>query len=209
MPTLLEHVAITGFVALAVVKKPKWALLLCWVAILPDLDIFLGLHRMVFHSLLILVPLSLAILGITYGWFPRFKEPAFIIVFALLSHTLLDWLQYWNALLWPLPFAFWLNITIAILPTSPIPTPLLLVGPMIAPLEVLTVPTTGTLVGPLDAGLFLLFLIVATFRIWPHVYYRFTSPARTADTARDSASPTEIVPLFKSIEHHAVACSKV
>jgi len=209
MPTLLEHVAITGFVTLAVVKKPKWAFLLCWVAILPDLDVFLGIHRMVFHSLLILLPISLTILGIAYGWFPSYKEPAFIIAFALLSHTFLDWLQYWNALLWPIPLAFWLNLTITILPTSPIPTPLLVVGPMIAPLEVLAVPTTGTLVGPLDAGIFLLFLIVAVFRIWPHFFHRLTGPFRTPKTPDDVVLLTDTVPLFKIIEHHDGSCSKV
>jgi hypothetical protein len=184
MPTLLAHIAIAGLVCLAIVKNPKWVLLFVWVAILPDFDIFLGLHRIAFHTLFLLIPISVAIIIIAYRWFPTYKEPAFIIAFCLLSHTILDWLQYWNALFWPIPLAFWLNIQITILPTSPIPTPLPIIGPMIAPLHVLHEPSTGTLFDPYTTTLFLLFLAVAIIRMWPDFYTRLRKPSHNTKEAR-------------------------
>lgn len=191
MPTLLAHIAIAGLVCLAIVKNPKWVLLFSWVAILPDFDIFLGLHRIAFHTLVLLIPISVAVISIAYRWFPTYKEPAFIIAFCLLSHTILDWLQYWNALFWPIPLAFWLNIQLTILPTSPIPTPLLLIGPMIAPLHVLFEPSTGTLFDPYTSTLFLLFLAVAIIRIWPDLSTRLRNPS---NNTKDATKPTDTDP---------------
>lgn len=170
MPTLLEHIAIAGLVALVVTRKPKWILLLCWVPILPDFDIFLGLHRIAFHTLVLLIPISIALITITAYRFPHYLEAALFIAFGLLSHTLLDTLQGWNAILWPLPLTFYLNITLTLLPTSPIPTPLLLIGPMIAPISILAEPTTGVLLGPYDTVFFLLFLSVALIKTWPTIH---------------------------------------
>ncbi|MFX1245754.1 MAG: hypothetical protein ACFE8F_12440, partial [Promethearchaeota archaeon] len=170
MPSLLEHMAIAGLVALPLARKPKWILLLSWVAILPDLDIFLGLHRIVSHTLVLLIPISISVIGIAYRWFPLYREPAIFIAFCLLSHTLLDTLQYWNALLWPLPLAFWLNISFTLIPNQLLP--LLTVGPMVAPLHVLFTPITGTLLGPLDTTLFLFFVVAAILRIYPHFLHR-------------------------------------
>ena len=194
MPTLLAHIAIAGLVCLVLVKEPKWVLLLVWVAILPDFDIFFGLHRIIFHTLFLLVPISVAIIGITYRLYPQYKEPAFIIAFCLLSHTILDWLQYWNALLWPIPLAFWLNIQITILPTSPIPTPLLIIGPMIAPLHVLSEPSTGTLFDPYTSFLFLLFLVVAIIRIWPDFFQRLRTHSNNTKETTNPAEPTDTDP---------------
>lgn len=186
MPALLAHIAIAGLVCLAIAKNPKWVLLLAWTAILPDFDIFLGLHRIAFHTLFLLIPVSVAIIIIAYRWFPTYKEPAFIIAFCLLSHTILDWLQYWNALLWPIPLVFWLNIQITILPTSPIPTPFLVIGPMVAPLHVLFEPSTGTLFDPYTTTLFLLFLAIAIIRIWPDFYTKLRKPSHNTEEASNS-----------------------
>jgi hypothetical protein len=191
MPTLLAHIAIAGLVCLAIVKNPKWVLLFVWVAILPDFDIFLGLHRIAFHTLFLLIPISIAVIIIAYRWFPTYKEPAFIIAFCLLSHTILDWLQYWNALFWPIPLAFWLNIHITILPTNPIPTPLLTIGPMIAPLHALAEPSTGTLFDPLTTGLFLLFLAVAIIRTWPNLSTRLHKPSNNTKEIVKATEPTD------------------
>lgn len=173
MPTLLAHIAIAGLVLLVVIKEPKWVLLLAWAAILPDLDIFLGLHRIAFHTLFLLIPVSVAILALAYTKYPQYKEPAFIIAFCLISHTILDVLQYWNAIFWPIPLAFWFNIQITLLPTSPIPTPLLMLGPLVAPLSVLFEPGTGTLFDPLTSFIFILFLVLALIRTWPDIYALF------------------------------------
>lgn len=166
MPTLMEHMAIAGFVALPLVRKPKWIIGLCWVAILPDLDILLGLHRIAFHSLLILVPISAVLVGISWRWFSNYREPALFAAFCLLSHPFMDWLQGWVALLWPIvPLTFWLNIHLQLAWQGQILLPYLEIGPMIGPLEPLFEPSTASLLGPFEFVFFLFFIIVALIKI--------------------------------------------
>ena len=166
MPPLLEHMAIAGLVALPLVKKPKWILAFIWVAILPDLDFFLGLHRIAFHSLIVLLPIITIVVGLMWKWLPQHRELALFVAFALLSHVFLDILQYWVALFWPLlPLAFWPNIQIRLISTG-ITTA---INPMVAPLDVLFIPGEATIIGPFDLFLFLLFLTVTLIRIWPDI----------------------------------------
>jgi len=176
MPTLMEHMAIAGFVALPLSSKPKWIIGLCWVAILPDLDIFLGLHRIVFHSLLILGPISAVLVGVSWHWFPNFREPALFAAFCLLSHTILDWLQGWVALLWPIvPLAFWLNIQLRIAWQGQVLLPYLEIGPMIGPLDTLFEPSEASLLNPFGFALFLLFITVALIKVRPTLKLRLQS----------------------------------
>lgn len=168
MPTLLEHIAISGLVALPIARKPKWIISLSWIAILPDIDILLGLHRIAFHSLLVLVPISTILVGVTWRWFSSYREPALFAAFCLLSHTMLDWLQGWVALLWPLvPLTFWLNIQLRIAWQGQVFFPYLETGPMIGPLEPLFEPSTASLLGPYEFAFFLLFITVALIKVWP------------------------------------------
>jgi hypothetical protein len=170
MPSLLEHIAIAGLVGLPLAKKPKWILGLCGVAILPDFDLFLSLHRIAFHSLLVLLPISIGLIGVAWYRFPDYREPALFAAFCLLSHTALDALQSWVALLWPLvPLNFWLNIQLRLTIAGSVAIPYLDVGPMVAPLYVLSEPGDATLLAPYDIMLFLLFLSLALFKLWPSV----------------------------------------
>jgi membrane-bound metal-dependent hydrolase YbcI (DUF457 family) len=170
MPTLLEHIAITGLVGLPLAKKPKWILALCPLAVFPDLDLFLGLHRIAFHSLLVLLPISLTLIGLAWYRFRDYREPAAFAAFCLLSHPLLDVLGYWVALFWPLvPASFWLNIQLRLAIVGSTIVPYVEVGPMIAPLYVLGEPADAVLLTPFDATLFLLFLSVALIKLWPSI----------------------------------------
>jgi membrane-bound metal-dependent hydrolase YbcI (DUF457 family) len=170
MPSLLEHVAIAGLVGLPLAKKPKWILGLCGVAIIPDFDLFLGLHRIAFHSLLVLLPISIGLIGVAWYRFPDYREPAVFAAFCLLSHPTLDVLQFWVALLWPLvPLNFWLNIQLRLVIAGSVAIPYLEVGPMVAPLYALSEPGDAALLGPYDVTLFLLFLSLALFKLWPSI----------------------------------------
>lgn len=183
MPSLLEHVAIAGLVGLPLAKKPKWILALCGVAIIPDFDLFLGLHRIAFHSLLVLLPISLALIGVAWHRFPNYREPALFAAFCLLSHPALDALGFWVALLWPLvPVSFWLNVQLRLIIVGSVAIPYLEVGPMIAPLYVLGEAGDAALLTPYDATLFLLFLALALFRLWPSIRPRLGSLLRTLRT---------------------------
>jgi membrane-bound metal-dependent hydrolase YbcI (DUF457 family) len=183
MPSLLEHVAIAGLVGLPLAKKPKWILALCGTAILPDFDLFLGLHRIAFHSLLVLLPISLSLIGLAWSRFPSYREPALFTAFCLLSHTALDALQYWVALLWPLvPLNFWLNVQLRLAIAGPVAIPYLAVGPMVAPLYALSEPGDAALLAPYDATLFLLFLSLALLRLWPSISPHLSSWLHTSRT---------------------------
>jgi membrane-bound metal-dependent hydrolase YbcI (DUF457 family) len=176
MPSLLEHIAIAGLVGLPLAKKPKWILGLCGVAIIPDFDLFLGLHRIAFHSLVVLLPISITLIAVAWYRFPNYHEPALFTAFCLLSHPTLDALQYWVALLWPLvPAAFWLNVQLHLFVAGSIAIPYLEVGPMVGPLYVLAEPAEAALLAPYDAALFLLFLALALFKLWPSIRPRLGS----------------------------------
>lgn len=168
MPSLLEHIAFSGLLALPLAKKPKWILALCWVATIPDFDIFFGLHRAAFHSLITLIPVCVILIMAARTWRPNFLEPALFTSFCLLSHTIFDFLGGYVALLWPLiPLSFQFKIYILLLNTGTNLIPQLVIEPFIAPLSVVTAPSTALLLGPLDFTLFLIFIALATTRAWP------------------------------------------
>lgn len=168
MPSLLEHIAFSGLIALPLAKKPKWILGLCWVAMLPDLDIFLGLHRAAFHSLLTLLPVCAVLVISARNWCPHLYEPALFASFCLLSHTFFDFLGGYVALLWPLiPLSIQLNVYILLVNTGTHLIPQLVIEPFLAPLSEVTAPGTALLLSPLDVTLFLLFLTLAITKAWP------------------------------------------
>jgi len=166
MPTLPEHVAIAGLAALPFSKKPKWVVALCWTAIIPDFDIFLGMHRMVLHSLIVLLPIIAALIGTTWRWFPGYREPALFVSFCLLSHVILDWFGYYVALLWPVvPLCFWFNVQARLIFTGPILIPYIEVGPMVAPLDVLFQPADASFITLHGLTLLLFFTAAAMFKM--------------------------------------------
>jgi hypothetical protein len=168
MPSLLEHIAFSGLLALPLAKKPKWILALCWIAVLPDLDIFLGLHRAAFHSLITLLPVCTAIIFAARTWYPDFLEPALFASFCLLSHTLFDFLGGYVALFWPLiPLSYQVNIYLQLVNTGTSLTPQLVIEPFVAPLSEVTYIGNALLLSPFDVTLFVIFLALTLTKAWP------------------------------------------
>ncbi|MFX1474064.1 MAG: hypothetical protein ACFFCO_01135 [Promethearchaeota archaeon] len=185
MPSLLEHIAFSGLLALPLAKKPKWILRLCWVAVLPDFDIFLGLHRAAFHSLLTLLPICIALVLTARNWYPHLYEPALFASFCLLSHTLFDLLGGYVALLWPLiTLSVQLNIYILLVNTGTHLIPQLVIEPFFAPLTQVTAPGTALLLDPLDVTLFITFLALAIAKAYP------TLPTRVRQILTSSTPST-------------------
>lgn len=180
MPSLLEHIAFSGLLALPLSKKPKWILGLCWVAAIPDLDIFLGLHRAAFHSLITLLPVCTVLVITAHYWRPTFFEPALFVSFCLLSHTLFDFLGGFVAILWPLiPASFQLNIYILIVNTGTGLIPQLVIEPFIAPLTEVTAPGTGLLLAPFGVVFSLIFLTLTINKAWPNLWSSLRSRLRS------------------------------
>ena len=96
---LLTHI----FIPLIVVKSMKKKItiyhlfLIALFAILPDFDVFLGIHRGLFHSLFFILPLTflLLILDKKLNYLPKF------LVLALAFHLLLDFLSGGIPFLYP------------------------------------------------------------------------------------------------------------
>ena len=82
------------------VKSP-YLFLLSFFAILPDFDVFLGVHRGLFHSLIFLIPLSASIMLLEYLMKNRIKYSV-LAVFFLFSHIFLDFLSGGVPFLYPL-----------------------------------------------------------------------------------------------------------
>lgn len=84
---LLTHIFLPLiFIFAAGITKEWRVLLLSPLAILPDLDVFLGIHRGMLHSLLIIIPLVL----LSFIFLRRYSK---YIAFFLSSHLFLDFLS--------------------------------------------------------------------------------------------------------------------
>ncbi|HID49540.1 MAG TPA: metal-dependent hydrolase [Chromatiales bacterium] len=90
---------------------PRGALLVALVALLPDADVLLRVHRSVTHSLVTLLVASAIATLLVY----RFKREYFGLsvacCLALLSHPLMDSFQTYTPLLYPLiPNSVWFDV---------------------------------------------------------------------------------------------------
>lgn len=100
MPELLLHFSVP-FALTAPKLGVKRALLISTIALLPDLDVLLHIHRSITHSILVLIPACLPILLFTYSK-NKYFNLALISILALLSHPLMDSFQTYTPLLYPL-----------------------------------------------------------------------------------------------------------
>jgi len=73
---------------------------LALLAVLPDFDVFTGIHRGLFHSLVFLAPLSALIIGVEYAVSKRLRYSP-IALFFLYSHLALDFLSGGVPFLYP------------------------------------------------------------------------------------------------------------
>ena len=80
--------------------KPPYLFLLSFFAILPDFDVFIGVHRGLFHSLIFLIPLSASILLLEYLVKNRIRY-SLLAVFFMFSHIFLDFLSGGVPFLYP------------------------------------------------------------------------------------------------------------
>jgi len=89
------------------------ALFLGLVALLPDADVLLRVHRSWTHSIIIVGFLSGAILFAVAVLKPKAQEFTFLCTLSLLSHLVLDLFQAYIPVLWPLlNTSFWLDVEV-------------------------------------------------------------------------------------------------
>jgi membrane-bound metal-dependent hydrolase YbcI (DUF457 family) len=110
MPEPLIHLIIPMAALVILGFKRKEAILLSPLAIFHDFDIFLGAHRSIFHSLIILGIISSILLIYTFKFKKKWKSLAIIISVYLLSHPLLDLITGPIQLFWPFDTYYYLWI---------------------------------------------------------------------------------------------------
>ena len=104
MPDLLTHYAISYLIASRVLKY-RYALFFALIGLLPDIDVLLGVHRWITHSVLIaIVAIGLAALFVLvntriYVEYFRYLGLASILY---LLHIVLDMFTAPEPLLWPM-----------------------------------------------------------------------------------------------------------
>jgi len=117
MPEPLIHFALPFALLTARGMDPKKAALISLIAVLPDLDVLIHIHRSYTHSLLIpMAVLIIALLKYRNRWL-------ILAALSYASHPILDFVTYYTPILWPIyPGSLWLKATldihIASLPTT-------------------------------------------------------------------------------------------
>lgn len=123
MPELLIHFAVPFALAKAKLKL-RDSLIVGIVALLPDLDALLYVHRSWTHSLIVTGALIIPALALTY----RYKRQYFWLVaacyLAIVSHLLMDLFQTYTPILYPLIcHSIWIrvegNVTISSISNVP------------------------------------------------------------------------------------------
>jgi len=110
LPEPLLHFALPF--SLSVLKLGfKKAILLGLIALLPDIDVLLRVHRSWTHSLVVLSVLSGAVLLMVAMFKPGDLKFSYLSTLSLLSHPIIDLFQTNTPILWPiLNRSVWLKI---------------------------------------------------------------------------------------------------
>jgi len=101
LPDALTHLVVSYAIASRVVGYRR-AVLLCLFGLLPDIDVFLGIHRWYTHSMVIATLIAIPLIGML--WLSRFRRFLRIAIAAYLLYTLhivLDLFTAPTPVLWP------------------------------------------------------------------------------------------------------------
>jgi hypothetical protein len=101
MPELALHFAVP-FALTAPVLGLRKATVVSFLALIPDLDVFFHVHRSPSHSVILLLVVSLAAVGLVSRLKPKFLGLALAGSLALLSHPLMDVFSTYTPILYPL-----------------------------------------------------------------------------------------------------------
>ncbi len=100
------HIVIPLLVLLALRVDTKKALIMLPLAVVPDIDLFFRMHRMLFHNIFVLVIIPLIIGLYVYKYHRKYFPFAWIGIFYLISHLVLD-LSEGIGMLYPLTTDFY------------------------------------------------------------------------------------------------------
>ena len=101
MPDVLTHFALP-FALAAPFLGLKRAFLIGLIALLPDLDVLVHVHRSATHSIILLLAFALPPATLLAYKMPKLKADCLAAVLSLISHPLLDMFQGYTPALYPL-----------------------------------------------------------------------------------------------------------
>lgn len=101
MSELLLHFAVP-FAAFSYFRRPREAFIASLVALLPDIDALIGVHRSWTHSILVLLAACGAMLLLLKALKPKLLRLGLLAALGLMSHLLLDLFTGYTPILWPL-----------------------------------------------------------------------------------------------------------
>jgi len=118
MPDPLTHFSV-AFAITAPFIGIKRAALAGIIALLPDLDALLHIHRSATHSIIIILAITVPIIIITKTKKPNHTKTTFLYTIALLTHPILDTFQTYTPILYPLTtYSILININAGIIINS-------------------------------------------------------------------------------------------
>ncbi len=125
MAEVLLHFALP-FAFTAPLLGFKRGLLIGLIALLPDLDVLFQIHRSITHSMIFLLALVLPIVILVAYKSPKLKVTAIAAILSLLSHPVLDMLQTYTPIFYPvLKDSLFIEVNAGILINSSNPHPIL------------------------------------------------------------------------------------
>jgi len=101
MPELLVHFAVP-FTLTSPILGVRKALIVGLVALIPDIDALLHIHRSITHSLIFTLAIGIPILAIILLVKPKLASLTLASLLSVLSHLILDFTQTYTPILYPL-----------------------------------------------------------------------------------------------------------
>ena len=111
MPDLLAHYLVSYLTARTVIK-PRYALIIAFVGLLPDVDALLGVHRWVTHSVLVALLASTPLLVLAYLSGGRYVRVVLLSLLLYTLHIVLDVFTGPTPILYPLVGSIWVKLEV-------------------------------------------------------------------------------------------------
>jgi len=111
VPDLLAHYLVSYLTARAIVES-RYALIIAFVGLLPDVDALLGVHRWVTHSVLVALLASTPLLVLAYLSGGRYVRVVLLSLLLYTLHIVLDVFTGSTPILWPLAPAIGVSLKV-------------------------------------------------------------------------------------------------
>uniref|UniRef100_A0A7J3Z5T6 Metal-dependent hydrolase n=1 Tax=Ignisphaera aggregans TaxID=334771 RepID=A0A7J3Z5T6_9CREN len=111
MPDLLAHYLVSYLIARTIVE-PRYALIIAFVGLFPDVDALLGVHRWVTHSVLVALLASTPLLALAYLSGGRYVKVVLLALLLYTLHLVLDLFTGPTPILYPLVGSIWVKLKV-------------------------------------------------------------------------------------------------